>query len=90
MAPHHIGLNIDSHAYYLYFLTQQLPIVLDPPSENNFICSDTEIAILHALPEMEIERTAGNKSQYGLYMATAWARAQRFFSMLALECPFWS
>ena len=97
MAPHPIGLDIDSHPYYSYFLTQRLPIVLHPPSENNFICSDTEMVILYALPETEIQCAAGNKSQYGLYMATAQARAQRFFDagigmpvpvLGALHCPF--
>ena len=79
VVPRHIGLDMDSHPYHSYFLTQRLPIALHPPSENDFMCSVSETAILHRLPETDIERIAGDGSPYGLYMANARATAQRFF-----------
>jgi hypothetical protein len=79
VVPRHIGLDIDLDPYHSYFVTKQLPILLYSPPENNFICSVTDTAILHALPEADIERAAGDRSVYGLYMANARAKVQRFF-----------
>jgi len=79
VVPRHIGLDMDSQAYHLYFLTEQIPVHLYSPPENAFQCFVTNTATLHALPEEEIERAAGDKSPYGLYMAAVRAKVLRFF-----------
>src|ERR1700733_705008 len=79
VVPRHIGLDIYLDRYHLYFVTKGLPLHIYSPPENNFLCSVTDTAVLHALSETDIERAAGDRSAYGLYMASAWADVQRYF-----------
>jgi hypothetical protein len=79
VVPRHIGLSINADPYHSYFVTKQLPIHIYSPPENNFLCSVTGTAILHTLAETDIERAAGDRSPYGLYMANARENVQRYF-----------